>query len=182
MHDNLQLFKWTEQVLVQVFVFLVYMYISGLSVLTQDYRSFSTILIFVFFQDTACKRLLWTEDHFSHRSFVCREDSTWVGVGINSQIQRGRGWHSRSLSGGLCLQTLTLFRQKSFMFKTRNQISWPCFLLFRTQNQVIFKTNVMQLYTYFFEKDKNCWYHTCRPLITSLHTSKRHPVQDGHPK
>ena len=60
----------------QVFVFLVYMYISGLSVLTQDYRSFSTILIFVFFQDTACKRLLWTEDHFSHRSFVCREDST----------------------------------------------------------------------------------------------------------
>ena len=31
-----------------------------------------------------------------------------------------------------------------------------CFLLFRTQNQVIFKTNIMKLYTYFFEKEKNC--------------------------
>ena len=44
-----------------------------------------------FFQDAACKRPPWTEDHFSHCSFVCREDSTSVGVGINNQIQRGGG-------------------------------------------------------------------------------------------
>ena len=44
-----------------------------------------------FFQDAACKRPPWTEDHFSRGSFVWREDSTWVGVGINNQIQRGGG-------------------------------------------------------------------------------------------
>ena len=44
-----------------------------------------------FFQDASCKRPPWTEDHFSHCSFVCREDSTWVGVGINNQFQGGRG-------------------------------------------------------------------------------------------
>ena len=44
-----------------------------------------------FFQDAACKRPPWTEDHFSRGSFVWREDSTWVGVGINNQIQQGGG-------------------------------------------------------------------------------------------
>lgn len=156
-----------------------------------------------FFQDAACKRPLWTEDHFSHCSFVCWEDSTWVGVGINNQIQGagGGGWGGalkKSLGSVLChqgLQTLTLFQTKiihfTTLFKTRNPISGPClscfvhephawkivqtlpmsltlnklfysivhvfcFLLFRTQNQVIFKTNIMKLYTYFFEKEKNC--------------------------
>ena len=216
MHDNIQLFKWTEQVLVhayfnQAFPFLVYSHVflslhwtrlSGLA--PQDYWSFSTIFICVFFQDAACKRPLWTEDHFSHCSFVCWEDSTWVGVGINNQIQGvgGGGWGGgalkKSLGSVLChqgLQTLTLFQTKiihfTTLFKTRNPISGPClscfvhephawkivqtlpmsltfnklfysivhvfcFLLFRTQNQVIFKTNITQLHTYFFEKEKNC--------------------------
>ena len=67
-----------------------------------------------FFQDAACKRPPWTEDHFSRGSFVWREDSTWVGVGINNQIQRGGGGGlvvMRSLGGGLCyrgLQTVTV--------------------------------------------------------------------------
>ena len=156
-----------------------------------------------FFQGAACKRPLWTEDYFSHCSFVCWEDSTWVGVGINNQIQgagggRGGGALQSSLGRVVChqgLQTLTLFQTKiihfTTLFKTRDAISGPClscfvhepharkivqtlpmsltlnkvfysivhvfcFLLFRTQNQVIFKTNIMKLYTYFFEKEKNC--------------------------
>ena len=155
-----------------------------------------------FFQGAACKRPLWTEDYFSHCSFVCWEDSTWVGVGINNQIQGAGGGRGGALQSSLgrvvChqgLQTLTLFQTKiihfTTLFKTRDAISGPClscfvhepharkivqtlpmsltlnkvfysivhvfcFLLFRTQNQVIFKTNIMKLYTYFFEKEKSC--------------------------
>ena len=135
MHDNVQLFKWTEQVLVhtyfnQAFVFLVYshvflsLYRTRLSVLApQNYWSFSTIFICVFFQAAACKRPLWTEDHFSHCSFVCWEDSTWVGVGINNQIQgagsRGGEGHSREVWVEYCatraFKPRPCFRQKSFI-------------------------------------------------------------------
>ena len=96
-----------------------------------------------FFQDAACKRPLWTEDHFSHCSFVCWEDSTWVGVGINNQIQGagGGGWggHSREVWVEYCtchkgLQTLTLVQTKiihfTTLFKTRNPISRPCLSCF----------------------------------------------------
>ena len=90
MHDNVQLFKWTEQVIVhtyfnQAFVFLVYSH-----VFLSLYKFFHYFYL-CFFQDAACKRPLWTEDHFSHCSFVCWEDSTWVGVGINNQIQGAGG-------------------------------------------------------------------------------------------
>ena len=96
-----------------------------------------------FFQDAACKRPLWTEDHFSHCSFVCWEDSTWVGVGINNQIQGageggGDGALKRSLGRVLChqgLQTLTLVKTQiihfTTLFKTRNPFSGPrlsCFV------------------------------------------------------
>ena len=234
MHDNVQLFKWTEQVLVhtyfnQAFVFLVYshvflsLYRTRLSVLApQNYWSFSTIFICVFFQAAACKRPLWTEDHFSHCSFVCWEDSTWVGVGINNQIQGagsrgGGGALQRSLGRVLChqgLQTPTLFQTKiihfTTLFKTRNPISGSClscfvheplarkivqtlptpltlnklfysilhvfcFLLFHTQNQVIFKTNITQLYTCFWKRKKMLDHLWC----IRLYIPKRHPVQDA---
>ena len=81
-----------------------------------------------FFQDAACKRPLWTEDHFSHCSFVCWEDSTWVGVGINNQIQGagGGGWgggggggHTRKIWVVYCptkaFKPWPCFRQKSFI-------------------------------------------------------------------
>ena len=74
---------------------------SCISQLTQDKAicTCSRLLKFFpnlcFFQDAACKRPPWTEDHFSRGSFVWREDSTWVGVGINNQIQQGGG-------GGWC--------------------------------------------------------------------------------
>ena len=46
-----------------------------------------------------------------------------------------------------------------------------CFLLFRTQNQVIFKTNITQLHTYFLKKKK-----IVRPLIMQLPShSKKTP-------
>ena len=76
-----------------------------------------------FFQDAACKRPLWTEDHFSHCSFVCWEDSTWVGVGINNQIQgagEGGGMeHSREVWVEYCatkaFKLWPWLRHKSFI-------------------------------------------------------------------
>ena len=114
-----------------------------------------------FFQDASCKRPPWTEDHFSHCSFVCREDSTWVGVGINNQIQGGRGGGALEKFGWRTVPSRpsnpdpVSDKNRSF-YHLRKLISWSCFLLFHTQNQVIFKTNIMQLDTYFFEKEKNC--------------------------
>lgn len=103
MHDNIQLFKWTEQVLVGTYFnqALVFFFIqSCISQLTQDKAictcssgllKFFHYFYLCFFQDAACKRPLWTEDHFSHCSFVCWEDSAWVGVGINNRIQGAVG-------------------------------------------------------------------------------------------
>ena len=84
MHDNIQLFKWTEQVLVhayfnQAFLFLVYSHVflslhwtrlSGLA--PQDYWSFSTIFICVF------SRVQLVRDHcglkiISHIVHLCAE-------------------------------------------------------------------------------------------------------------
>lgn len=129
MYDNLQLFKWTEQVLVhtyfnQAFVFLVYsheflslhrLHRTRLSVLAQDYWNFPTIFICVFFQDAACKRPWGTEDHLSHCSFVCWKDSTWVGVSINNQIQ------GESVGGG---GTRGVWVEDC---ATQTLKPWPCF-------------------------------------------------------
>lgn len=101
MYDNLQLFKWTEQVLVHTYfnqAFVFWYTVMNFSAYTgymgQGYlyllritEIFPLFLFVFFFQDAACKRPWWTEDHFSHCSFVCWKDSTWVGVSINNQIQ-----------------------------------------------------------------------------------------------
>ena len=84
MHDNIQLFKWTEQVLVhtyfnQALVFFLYSHVflslhrTRLSVLApQDYWSFSTIFICVF------SRMQLVRDHcglkiISHIVHLCAE-------------------------------------------------------------------------------------------------------------